>query len=95
MTAAPPAVASAETAPFEGANEIRLVRIFDPRQRLVYDHGASSKDAKPLFHVTALFRDLGDRTELDMTMTFADAELACHTEGPPPPSIETTGQDLH
>lgn len=51
--------------------------VVEPMQRLVYDHGASSEDAKPLFRVTALFRDLGGRTELDMTMSVAtEAELA-------------------
>lgn len=52
-----------------------------PRQRLVYDHGATSADAKPLFHVTALFRDLGEKTELDMTMAFTDAAEAASSRG--------------
>lgn len=45
-----------------------------PQSRLVYDHGASSEDAKPMFRVTVEFRDLGERTELDMRMTFATPE---------------------
>lgn len=47
-----------------------------PRQRLVYDHGASSADDKPMFHMTVDFRDLGGRTELDILMTLATAEEA-------------------
>lgn len=46
----------------------------EPHARLVYDHGASSADAKPLFRVTVEFRDLGGKTELDMRMAFATAE---------------------
>jgi len=53
-----------------------------PRERLVYDHGATSADAKPLFHVTAEFRDLGNnRTQFDMCMTLATAEEAQKTRG--------------
>jgi uncharacterized protein YndB with AHSA1/START domain len=51
-----------------------------PCARLVYDHGATSADAKPLFHVTVTFRDLGDgRTELDLRMTLDSAEAARQT----------------
>ena len=45
-----------------------------PQSRLVYDHGASSEDAKPMFRVTVEFRDLGQQTELNMRMTFATPE---------------------
>lgn len=51
----------------------------EPRARLVYDHGATSADAQPLFRVTAVFTDLGDRTELDLRMTLASAEAAAQT----------------
>jgi uncharacterized protein YndB with AHSA1/START domain len=47
-----------------------------PLSRLVYDHGATSADAKPLFRVTATFRDLAGKTELDMRMAFESAEAA-------------------
>ena len=50
-----------------------------PQQRLVYDHGASSADAKPMFRVTMQLRDVGGKTELDMTMTLATAEEAQQT----------------
>jgi uncharacterized protein YndB with AHSA1/START domain len=50
-----------------------------PHERLVYDHGASSADAKPLFHVVAEFRDLGGKTQFDMCMTLATAEAAQQT----------------
>ncbi|MBI3791107.1 MAG: SRPBCC domain-containing protein [Gemmatimonadetes bacterium] len=51
-----------------------------PRARLVYDHGATSEDTAPLFHVTALFRDVGGKTELDMTMTLPTPEAATATK---------------
>jgi uncharacterized protein YndB with AHSA1/START domain len=47
-----------------------------PRQRLVYDHGATSADAAPMFRVTALFREVGGKTELNMTMAFATVAAA-------------------
>lgn len=53
--------------------------VVEPMSRLVYDHGATAEDAKPLFRVTALFRDLGGRTELDICMTLATAEEAVQT----------------
>ena len=53
--------------------------VVEPRARLVYDHGASSADAKPMFRVTAEFREVGGKTELDMRMTLATAEEAQHT----------------
>jgi uncharacterized protein YndB with AHSA1/START domain len=48
----------------------------EPRARLVYDHGASSADAAPMFRVTATFRDLGARTELTIRMTLPTPEAA-------------------
>jgi uncharacterized protein YndB with AHSA1/START domain len=52
----------------------------EPRAKLVYDHGATSDDAAPLFRVTAEFRDLGSgRTELTLCMTLATAEAAQQT----------------
>jgi uncharacterized protein YndB with AHSA1/START domain len=44
--------------------------------RLVYDHGATSADAAPMFRVIALFRDVGGKTELDMRMIFPTDEIA-------------------
>lgn len=46
----------------------------EPLKRLVYNHGASSADAKPMFRVTAEFRDLNGRTELDMRMVLDTPE---------------------
>ena len=51
----------------------------EPHARIVYDHGATSADTAPMFRVTALFRDLGNRTELDMTMTLPTADAAQQT----------------
>ncbi|MCU0636319.1 MAG: SRPBCC domain-containing protein [Gemmatimonadaceae bacterium] len=48
----------------------------EPRAKLVYDHGARSEDAAPMFRVTATFTDLGDKTVLDMRMAFATEEAA-------------------
>jgi uncharacterized protein YndB with AHSA1/START domain len=55
--------------------------VVEPQQRLVYDHGASSSDAAPLFRVTADFRDLGGRTELDLSFVLASPEAALQTRG--------------
>ncbi len=46
----------------------------EPLRRLVYDHGASASDAKPMFHVTVELREVHGKTELDMRMTFATPE---------------------
>ncbi|MGV3709876.1 MAG: SRPBCC domain-containing protein [Gemmatimonas sp.] len=45
-----------------------------PRKRLVYDHGAASADAKPLFHVIAEFSESNGKTTLDMRMQFDSDE---------------------
>jgi uncharacterized protein YndB with AHSA1/START domain len=50
-----------------------------PESRLVYDHGASAADGKPLFRVTATFRDIGGRTELDIVMLLETPEAARET----------------
>ena len=47
-------------------------------RRLVYDHGAY-EDRPPLFRVTVLFKDLGDQTEMQMTMACATPEQAEQT----------------
>lgn len=48
----------------------------EPQRKLVYDHGASSEDAEPMFRVTATFTDVGGRTQFDMCMTLATPEAA-------------------
>lgn len=50
-----------------------------PRKRLVYDHGSTSADAAPMFRVTATFRDVGGKTELDMRMSLPTVEAARET----------------
>jgi uncharacterized protein YndB with AHSA1/START domain len=50
--------------------------VVEPQAKLVYDHGASSADAKPMFRVTATFRAVHDKTELDLRMVLATAEEA-------------------
>jgi uncharacterized protein YndB with AHSA1/START domain len=44
-----------------------------PGKKLVYDHGGH-KERPPLFRVTAQFKALGDKTELDMSMLFDSVE---------------------
>ncbi|MEI9813996.1 MAG: SRPBCC family protein [Acidobacteriota bacterium] len=46
------------------------------REALIYDHGAGTPGAAPLFHVTALFKESGGKTELELTMTVATPEAA-------------------
>ncbi len=52
-----------------------------PLARLVYDHGASSADAAPMFRMTVTFRDLDGRTELDIRMGLPTPEDAQRTRG--------------
>ncbi len=53
----------------------------EPRALLVYDHGASAEDSAPMFRVTARFRDLGGKTELEMSMSFPSAEAMAQARG--------------
>lgn len=53
--------------------------VVEPHAKLVYDHGATDADARPMFRVTATFTDLGGKTELDMRMVMATAEEAAQT----------------
>ncbi len=48
-------------------------------QRLVYDHGGYD-DKPPLFRVTVLFKKLGKKTQLEMTMTCPSIEAAVQTK---------------
>lgn len=50
----------------------------EPYAKLVYDHGGNDERA-PLFRVTATFRDVGGKTQLDMTMRMATAEAAAES----------------
>jgi uncharacterized protein YndB with AHSA1/START domain len=52
-----------------------------PEALLVYDHGATSADAAPLFRMTVHFRDLGGTTELEIIMALATPEAAEQTRG--------------
>lgn len=47
----------------------------DEYKRLVYDHGAND-DRPPLFRVTVLFKEIGDKTRMEMTMAFPTPEVA-------------------
>jgi uncharacterized protein YndB with AHSA1/START domain len=67
----------------DGTNYPNFTRYHEvePRARLVYDHGASSADAAPMFHMTVTFRDLHGKTELDIRMTLPTPEAAQQTRG--------------
>lgn len=43
--------------------------------RMVYDHGGS-EGVPPLFRVTVTFTDVNGKTKMDMTMAFANADVA-------------------
>jgi len=47
-------------------------------EALIYDHGAS-EGKPPMFRVTALFKEVGGKTSLDMTMTLPTPEAAQQT----------------
>jgi uncharacterized protein YndB with AHSA1/START domain len=47
--------------------------------RLVYDHGAS-EDRPPLFRVAVQFTEQKGKTKMEMTMSFATAEVATETK---------------
>jgi len=51
----------------------------DLYKRLVYDHGAND-DQPALFRVTVTFQDLGDQTEMRMTMAFSTPEAAAQSK---------------
>ncbi len=50
----------------------------DPFRYLVYDHGGF-EDKPPMFRVKVSFHDLGDKTEMEMTMIFPTPEAADET----------------
>lgn len=50
----------------------------DELQRLVYDHGAND-DHPPLFRVTVLFKEVGNQTQMEMTMTCPTPKAAEQT----------------
>ncbi len=50
----------------------------ETQRKLVYDHGATDERA-PLFRVTVLFENLGDRTGMEMTMAFPTPEQAAQS----------------
>jgi uncharacterized protein YndB with AHSA1/START domain len=54
---------------------VTLYHEVETGKRMVYDHGGN-EDQPPLFKVTVEFKDLGDKTEMDMTMAFPSDEIA-------------------
>lgn len=55
-----------------------LYHEIEPYSKLVYDHGGNDEQA-PLFRVTATFTAVGEKTQLDMTMTLPTPEAAEET----------------
>lgn len=53
--------------------------VVEPLARLVYDHGARSEDAAPMFRMTVEFREVAGGTELSLCMTLPTAEAAQQT----------------
>ncbi|HJT24030.1 MAG TPA: SRPBCC family protein, partial [bacterium] len=49
-----------------------------PFSKMVYDHGGNDEQ-KPIFRVTVLFKEVGSKTQMEMTMVFPDAEAAENT----------------
>src|SRR5215467_13003722 len=47
----------------------------EEHSKLVYDHGAND-DRPALFRVTVLFKEIGGKTKMDMTMTLPTPEAA-------------------
>ncbi len=56
--------------------------VVEEHSKLVYDHGASAADQKPLFRVTVTFEEFKGKTVMDMTMALeseaAAKEIAKH-----------------
>lgn len=50
----------------------------EKHKKLVYDHGAT-EISPPLFRVTVLFTTIGKKTQMEMTMALASAEVAIQT----------------
>ncbi len=64
----------------DGTDHPNVARYLEVQKhtRLVYDHGGTD-DSPPLFRVTVLFKEVGGRTQLDLTMRLATAEKAEET----------------
>jgi uncharacterized protein YndB with AHSA1/START domain len=50
--------------------------VVDKYSKLVYDHGASAADQKPLFRVTVTFEELNGKTTMEMTMALESEAAA-------------------
>ncbi|MBX3020659.1 MAG: SRPBCC domain-containing protein [Bdellovibrionales bacterium] len=51
----------------------------DEHKRLVYDHGGND-DRPPMFRVTVLFKAVGKKTQMEMTMAFVSPEAAAEAK---------------
>ncbi len=54
---------------------ITTYHVVEPRQKLVYDHGATD-DTPPLFRVTVTFRESKGRTTMELVMALASRQAA-------------------
>jgi uncharacterized protein YndB with AHSA1/START domain len=64
----------------DGVDYVNKTRYFEvePLSKMVYDHGGNDEQ-KPLFRVTVLFKEIGGKTHLDMTMALPTPEAADET----------------
>jgi uncharacterized protein YndB with AHSA1/START domain len=59
------------------ANKTQYLEV-EKYSRMVYDHGGNDEQ-KPLFRVTVLFKEIGGKTHMDMTMALPSPEAADQT----------------
>jgi uncharacterized protein YndB with AHSA1/START domain len=61
----------------DGVDYVNKTRYFEvePLSKMVYDHGGND-EKNPMFRVTVLFKEVGGKTHLDMTMAFPTPEAA-------------------
>ncbi len=64
----------------DGIDYVNKTKYFEVEtySRMVYDHGGND-EKKPLFRVTVLFKEVGGKTHMDMTMALPTAEAADQT----------------
>jgi uncharacterized protein YndB with AHSA1/START domain len=51
----------------------------EKHSRMVYEHGGN-ENQPPMFRVTVAFSEIGNKTQMDMTMAFASAEAAAQAK---------------
>lgn len=61
----------------DGIDYVNKTKYFEvePYSKMVYDHGGNDEQ-KPMFRVTVLFKEVGGKTHMDMTMAHDTSEAA-------------------